>query len=207
MEMPREKRDARRYYNPLQKDYVTFLETSEETGGERTLIEVEVAPGGGTDLHYHLTDDEHFEVLEGTLELRIGEAPLFLRPGDKATAYKTVTHYFRNPTNGPTRFLTELRPGSSGFEKMLKVGYGLAGDVANGASRNHHMAVTLSATQRPYFISTPTLPNLYHIALLLDWGDVHPAKGPLSFGPLLRFLVKRARRKGIARELEEKYYR
>ncbi len=184
MEMPREKRDARRYYNPLQKDYVTFLKTSEETGGERTLIEVEIAPGGGTDLHYHLTDDEHFEVLEGTLELRIGEAPLFLRPGDKATAHKTVTHYFRNPTNGPTRFLTELRPGSSGFEKMLKVGYGLAGDVANGAPR-----------------------NLYHIALLLDWGDVYPAKGPLSFRPLLRFLVKRARQKGIARELEEKYYR
>lgn len=207
MEIPQEERDARRYYNPLQKDYVTFLETSEETGGERTLIEVEVAPGGGTDLHYHFIDDEHFEVLEGTLELQIGHTPLFLRPGDKASAYKTVAHSFHNPTNGPTRFLVEIRPGSSGFEKMLKVGYGLAGDAANGASRNHHMAVTLSAAQRPYFIPTPALPNLYHIALLLDWGDVHPAKGPLSFRPLVRFLAKRARRKGIDRELEEKYYR
>lgn len=39
----------RRYYHPIQKDYATFLQTSEETGGERTLIEVEVAPGGGND--------------------------------------------------------------------------------------------------------------------------------------------------------------
>jgi hypothetical protein len=38
--------ERRRYYHPEQKDYATFLETSEETGGERTLIEIEVAPGG-----------------------------------------------------------------------------------------------------------------------------------------------------------------
>lgn len=184
MKVPQEKRDARRYYNPVQDDYVTFLETSEESSGERTLIEVEVASGGGTPLHYHRTDDEHFEVLEGTLELRMGRASRFLHPGDKATGYKTVIHSFRNPTNKPTRFLTELRPGNSGFEKTLKVGYGLAGDAANGTSQ-----------------------NLYHVALLLEWGDVHPAKGLFSFRPLVQFLAKRARRKGIDRELEEKYYR
>ena len=40
--------DELRIYNPIQKDYATFLETSDETGGEHTLIEIEVAPGGGT---------------------------------------------------------------------------------------------------------------------------------------------------------------
>jgi mannose-6-phosphate isomerase-like protein (cupin superfamily) len=60
---------SRRYYHPLPKDYATFLKTSEETGGEYTLIEVEVAPEGGTELHYHKTYDEHFEVVEGTLEV------------------------------------------------------------------------------------------------------------------------------------------
>jgi hypothetical protein len=42
----------RRYYHPIQKDYATFLQTSEEMGGEYTLIEVEVAPGGGNEPHY-----------------------------------------------------------------------------------------------------------------------------------------------------------
>jgi hypothetical protein len=41
--------ERRRYYNPVEKGHATFLQTSEETGGERTLIEVEVAPGGGTE--------------------------------------------------------------------------------------------------------------------------------------------------------------
>ena len=37
------RKDERRIYNPVQKDAATFLETSEETGGERTLIEIEAA--------------------------------------------------------------------------------------------------------------------------------------------------------------------
>ena len=43
----------RRIYNPVQKDYATFLETSAETNGLRTLIEIELAPGGGNLVHYH----------------------------------------------------------------------------------------------------------------------------------------------------------
>ena len=46
---------GRRYYHPLQRDYATFLETSEETGGDSTLIEIEVAPGGGNAPHFHKT--------------------------------------------------------------------------------------------------------------------------------------------------------
>ena len=76
----------RRYYHPIQKDYATFLETSEETGGERTLIEVEVAPGGGNAPHYHKTYDEHFEVVEGALEVLVGKEARTLRPGQKAVA-------------------------------------------------------------------------------------------------------------------------
>lgn len=30
----------RKIYNPIQKDYVTFLKTNEETDGEYTLVEV-----------------------------------------------------------------------------------------------------------------------------------------------------------------------
>lgn len=41
------RQDERRYYSPIQKEAATFLETSEETGGEYTLIEMEVGPGGG----------------------------------------------------------------------------------------------------------------------------------------------------------------
>ena len=111
---------GRRYYHPGQKDYATFLETSEETGGDRTLIEIELAPGGGNTPHYHLTYDEHFEVLEGALEVQLGKASRILRPGDKAVAYKTVLHRFRNPSGEPARFLVELRPGHAGLRRRSR---------------------------------------------------------------------------------------
>jgi mannose-6-phosphate isomerase-like protein (cupin superfamily) len=177
----------RRYYHPGQKDYATFLQTSEETGGERTLIEIELAPGGGNQPDYHLTYDEHFEVPEGALEVQLGKASRTLRPGEKATAYETVLHHFRNPTEEPARFLVELRPGHSGFEKALKVAYGLAADglsAANGAPRNP-----------------------YHLALAFEWGEGRLPGIFAALEPARQLLAKRARRKGIDRELEERYCR
>src|SRR3712207_8525645 len=93
----------RSYHNPLYKDYATFLKTSEETGGEYTLIELEVGPGGGNTPHYHKTYDEHFEVLEETLEVLVGEETLILHAGEKAVAHRNVLHRFHNPTGDPTR--------------------------------------------------------------------------------------------------------
>jgi len=118
--------EERRYYHPVQKDYTTFLETSEETGGEHTLLEIELAPGGGNTPHYHKTHDEHFEVVEGTLEVLVGKETRVLRPGQKAVAPRNTLHKFRNPGEERARFLVELRPASAGFEKATKAGYGLA---------------------------------------------------------------------------------
>ena len=175
----------RRYYHPIQKDYATFLETSEETGGERTLIGVEVAPGGGNDPHYHLTYDEHFEVLEGALEVLVEKETVTLRPGEKAVAPRNTLHRFRNTTGEPARFLVELRPGHSGFEKAIKAAYGLASDGLASAN------------------GTPRSP--YYTAVLLEWSDIRLPGIYKVAEPLFRLLARRARRKGIDRELEARY--
>ncbi len=78
--------DGRRYYSSVQKETAIFLETSEETGGEYTLIEMEVGPGDGPLPHYHRSYDEHFEVFEGTLEVLVGEEIRTLNSGKKAVA-------------------------------------------------------------------------------------------------------------------------
>ena len=179
--------EDRRYYHPVQKDYTTFLETSEETGGDHTLLEIELAPGGGNTPHYHKTYDEHFEVVEGTLEVLVGKETRVLRPGQKAVAPRNTLHKFRNPGEERARFLVELRPGSAGFEKAIKAGYGLARDGRVRAD------------------GTPK--NLYHLAVLLEWSEIRLPGVFTIAEPLLRFLAKRARRKGIDRELEARYCR
>lgn len=179
------KAGKRRHHNPLYGDYATFLETSEETDGEYTLIEIEVGPRGGNTPHYHKTYDEHFEVLEGELEVLVGEETRVLRSGEKAVAHKNVLHRFRNPTDEPSTFLVEFRPGVPGFERALMVGYGLARDGRT--------------------LSDGTPKNPYHMALLLEWSEVRVPGFFTVVEPLMRLLAKRARRKGIDRELEARY--
>ncbi|MGH3148911.1 MAG: cupin domain-containing protein [Rubrobacter sp.] len=176
---------GRRIYNPVQKDAAIFLQTSEETGGERTLIEIEAAPGGGVTPHYHKTYDEHFEVLRGALEVQVGASTRTLRPGERAVAPTNTLHRWHNATAEPTTFLVELRPGHSGFEKALTVAYGLAADGlanANGLPK-----------------------NLYHTALLFEWGEGRLPGAFALLEPVFRLLANRARRKGIDRELEARY--
>ncbi|MBC8075330.1 MAG: cupin domain-containing protein [Chloroflexales bacterium] len=175
----------RRIYHPTQKDYATFLETSASTGGKHTLIEIEVAPGGGTVPHYHLTYSERFEVLEGELEVHVGTEKHTLRPGETKTAQINTLHNFKNSTDKTTRFLVELVPGSPGFEQSLQIAYGLATD---GKANKQGL---------------PT--NIYHLAVIFVMGEGRVPGVMSLLMPVFRLLAARARKKGIEQELIRKY--
>lgn len=119
---------ARTIYNPIQRDTVTFVETCAETNGRHTLVEVELAPGGGVQLHYHKTYAEEFECRAGTLSVQIEQETRQLRPGDTAVAPPGVIHRFFNATAAPCTFRCRIAPGRPGFEQVLQIGYGLARD-------------------------------------------------------------------------------
>ncbi|MDA0138645.1 cupin domain-containing protein [Solirubrobacter deserti] len=151
----------RRIVNPVQGDAVTFLETSAESGGERSLAELEVAPGGSVTPHYHLSYTERFMILRGRLNLVIDGEQLTLGPGEEATVPIGALHAWSNESAEPAVAHVELRPGQPGFETSLRVAYGLAADgrvLKNGMPRNP-----------------------LHAALLLEWGTAGcPARTPCS---------------------------
>jgi quercetin dioxygenase-like cupin family protein len=118
----------RKIYNPVQKYHVTFLKTHADTNGEYTLVEVELADGGGVGLHYHKIYAEKFDCLEGEMEVQLGKTLHKLQPGQSATAHPNINHLFRNRSGQSCKFLVELRPASRGFEQSLQIGYGLAND-------------------------------------------------------------------------------
>jgi quercetin dioxygenase-like cupin family protein len=176
---------SRRVYNPVQKDAAIFLETVEESGGTRTLIQVELAPGGGNAVHRHLEFAEHFEVLEGALIVHLDGIDHVLRPGDTAVAAAGRLHCFKNAADTTTVFRVELRPGHRGFERVLQIAYGLAED---GRVRGD---------------GTPK--NLFHLAVLVTDSGSRIA-GPLRvLEPAFGLLARIARRRGIERELALKY--
>ena len=142
---------SRRIHNPVQRDAATFLETSAETDGARTLVELEVSPGGRVNPHEHTTYTEYFAVHRGRLTVRVDDAEVHLGPGDEAIVPAGAVHSWANETPDRAVAVVELRPGHPGFEKALRVAYGLAADGR------------VTAKGRPR--------NPLHTALLLDWSD------------------------------------
>ena len=137
----------RKIYNPVQRDSVTFLKTSKETGGAYTLVDVELAADGGVGLHYHKTYSEKFTVITGTLGVMLGKQDQHLKKNESATAEPNILHRFYNSSSEPVRFQVELRPASEGFERSLQVAYGLARD-----GKTNSKGIPL---------------NIFHVALLL----------------------------------------
>jgi quercetin dioxygenase-like cupin family protein len=175
----------RRIYNPVQRDAVTFLETSEESGGARTLAELEVAPGGKVTPHYHLTYSERFTVLEGQLSVDIDGVRSELAAGDEAVAAPGNLHAWSNPGAKRSVVHIELRPGSPGFEKALRVTYGLAADGL--------------------VLKTGVPRNPLHAALVLEIGEVRLPGAYALLERVLGLLARVARWRGIDRELERRY--
>ncbi len=174
-------------YNPIQKDQVTFLKTSADTNGQCTLVEVELADRGGVGLHYHKTYSERFNCLEGEVEIVLGKKKHTLKPGESAMAEPNTNHLFRNRSGLPCKFRVELQPASEGFERSLQIGYGLANDgqcKSNGFPKDK---LTLALL---FDISESNLPG---------WMSV--------FEFILRKQAKKAREKGLDRELIARYVR
>ena len=175
----------RKIYNPIQKDTVIFLKTSADTHGEYTLVEVELADGGGVGLHYHKTYSEAFECMDGEVQVRLGKTIHVLNAGQSATAQPNIHHWFRNRSGRPCKFRVELRPASRGFEQSLQIGYGLAND---GLCKTNGFPKDKLALAWLFSISESNLPG---------WMSV--------FEFILRKQATKAIQKGIHKQLLEKY--
>ena len=92
-------------------DTMTLKATGETTGGSLVLLENVTAPGGGPPPHLHDHEDEFFYVLDGTFEIRIGDAVHALGPSAVAFVPRGTVHNFRNTADTPSRILVGFTPG------------------------------------------------------------------------------------------------
>lgn len=176
---------SRRIHNPVQGDSVTFLETSAESGGERTLCAFEVAPGGRVKPHFHMSYSEHFIVHEGHLTVTTGEETHEVGPGEDVLVTPGVRHAWRNDHSERVMADLELRPGHTGFEEGLRILFGLAADgrvLADGLPRNP-----------------------LHTAVLLKLGELRLPGAYAALRPLFGLLARIASRSGVERELRRRY--
>jgi len=184
--MKKELKPRRVFINPVFKDKATVLKSNAETGGEYSLGELEVSPGGGNFLHSHSAFEETFTAIKGILGVFVNNKRIFLKPGESVTVPRNTPHHFFNATDEIVVCQVRFKPGHEGFEKGLAIGYGLASD---GKTNNKGVPK-----------------NLTHLALLVNLTDTR-AVGPLSLlTPVFGWIANRARKKGIEMKLLEKYY-
>lgn len=85
---------------------------AEDTGGVFSLVEWRMAPppAPGPQLHRHRNEDESFFVVEGQLDVTVGETTTRLGPGGFAFAPRLTWHTVANAGDGVCRYLVLLSP-------------------------------------------------------------------------------------------------
>ena len=115
-------------HNPVTGERITFHQTSAETNGESVVIECVVQPDGFVAAgHVHPYQSERFNVVEGTLGLKVGKEKQTLGRGEVAVVEAGTAHRFWNAGDGDVRFVCEVRPALE-FESLLETMFALAAD-------------------------------------------------------------------------------
>ena len=128
---------------------IAFLLTGADTSGRYSLTDFTIAapPALGPPPHIHEDADEAVYVLEGTLEMGIGEEVMTGSPGGVMLVPRGTRHSLRNLGPGPARILVVLTPpGFEGFWREV-AGY----QATHGAPPDPE---TMRALQRTYHMET-----------------------------------------------------
>jgi len=96
---------------------IVYKVRGSETGGRFEITESTLPPGfGGVPPHVHQDTDHAFYVLEGELEVQIGEQSFRGGPGACMFSPCGVGHTFSNPGEAPCRYLQiDSGPGRERF--------------------------------------------------------------------------------------------
>jgi quercetin dioxygenase-like cupin family protein len=109
-------------------DKFRMLESARETEDESLLAEYFAPPRAKVPEHVQADLEERFEVVSGTLSLRVGGRELILSPGQSAVGPPGVPHEWWNPNDDEeVHFLASIRPALD-VETLLETWFGLARD-------------------------------------------------------------------------------
>lgn len=151
------------------------------------MLYVEVGPGYRVFPHYHTQYTEIFTILEGFGPGRFGKQTIHVKAGDEVVVTPGMIHGWGPIGDVHVKAVTELRPGHPGFEKWLVMLHGMAAD-----------GLTKPDLQPCSFV---------HGALFLTESDSYLIGPARALNPVFKVVAWFARKAGVDRRLEEKYYR
>lgn len=114
--------------NPLTGQDIVFLQTSRDTGGRLLEMESIYAPFSREPVaHYHPSQDEDFEVLEGQLTVKMGGRTQVYKMGERFFVPRGTVHSMWNASGSTTVVNWQVRPAMQ-TEFLLETSHGLIRD-------------------------------------------------------------------------------
>lgn len=84
---------------------------SSATNNVFSIVEIVTPPGKGIDLHVHENEDEFVHLLEGEIEVTLGDQKMTAVPGVMALLPRGIPHGFVNTGDRDCRLVVAILPG------------------------------------------------------------------------------------------------
>ncbi|NKQ23649.1 cupin domain-containing protein [Streptomyces galbus] len=130
------------YDNPRCRERVVIRTPAAETGGERTVMDVYVQPGGAVSgAHVHPLSEERFTLVRGRVAFLVdGRETVLTDPGQSILIPPGAKHRWWNAGDVESRHVCELRGRADRFEQLvLRQLFGLAQDGLTTAEGMPHL--------------------------------------------------------------------
>ncbi len=119
--------------NPTSGDVYEFIETGDDTRGERVVMKAVIHTRGIlVPKHIHIYQDESFEILSGKLTILSEDKEIELSKGEKITLPKNKAHNHYNKEESPVSYIHTVSPALD-FDYLIE---NLVGLAADGKSKN-----------------------------------------------------------------------
>ncbi len=183
------------YENPVTGEYAVVRVGAQESGGELSIADLYVSPGGAVaGEHVHPGIEEVFTVVRGSVGFRLDGREDVAGPGRRLVVPPGVVHYWWNAGDEEAHVVVELRGDARllrGFVTMLSNVFGMARDGKTDAKGRPNL-LQASLLAREFddvirFVEPPRLVQkvlfgvLAPIARLLGYRAVYPQYGPSGF--------------------------
>lgn len=149
------------YISPTTKSQMTFVVTTEQSAGERIVVEFENQPDDiGPPRHLHPHQQEEYRVIDGELTIEMDGDEQVLGAGESIVVPPGTPHTFHNAGTRPVRFTSEHTPALN-WERFITTLYDLDYDGRcnkKGLPKPLQLFTTLSERRgEEYLIGPPRL--------------------------------------------------
>jgi quercetin dioxygenase-like cupin family protein len=141
--------------NPVTGDIIEFIETAKDSNGARVTAKFTIkAKGEYVPNHFHLLQDEVFEVFSGKLTVLVNGNIQVIAPGEKIMLTKNLPHNHYNNEDEPVVFIHTTSPALD-FDFFIENFVGLASDgkMKNGKAGLIQELVTLKYMDSKAFLA------------------------------------------------------